>query len=112
KARPTPRPKKEPAPGLEPLDGRIVPTAQITAAGAGMGAAGIVTVFNTDGSTRFRLTPYGEDFTGGVRVAVGDVNGDGTSDVVTAPGPGFGPQVDVFDGTTGQLVEQFMPFED
>ena len=34
----------------------------------------------------------------GVRVASGDVNGDGTQDVVVAAGVGGGPRVQVFDG--------------
>jgi hypothetical protein len=96
---------------LERLDDRIVPVARLTATGAAAGVAGIVNVYDADGSVRYSITPYG-DFTGGVRVAVGDVNGDGTSDVVTAPGPGLTPQVDVFDGASGQLINQFVPFED
>src|SRR5439155_8053492 len=44
-------------------------------------------------------------FAGGVTVAVGDVNGNGTADVVTGAGPGGRPRVKVFD--FGALTELF-----
>jgi hypothetical protein len=40
------------------------------------------------------------NFRGGARPAVGDVNGDGTPDLVVAAGFGGGPRVSVIDGTT------------
>jgi hypothetical protein len=41
---------------------------------------------------------YNVEFRGGVRVAVGDVNGDGVNDVVTGAGQGGGPRVSGFNG--------------
>ena len=55
------------------------------------------------------LNPY-PGFHGGVRVASGDVNGDGTPDIITAPGPGSGPHVRVFNGEAGREVRSFFAF--
>ncbi|OWK38679.1 SdrD B-like domain-containing protein [Fimbriiglobus ruber] len=57
-------------------------------------------------------------FRGGTRVAVGDLNGDGTPDLVVAAGTGGGPRVAIFDGTSltpgstpKRLVADFFAFE-
>ena len=54
---------------------------------------------------------FAPGFTGGVRVAVGDVNGDGRADVITGAGPGAGPHVKVFDGATGALLSSFFAYD-
>ena len=52
----------------------------------------------------FSIMPYESAFKGGVRVATGDVNGDGVPDIITAPGPGRKADIKVFDGNTGTLL--------
>src|SRR5262249_52958145 len=73
----------------------------------GGGGPPVVHVYNTDGSHRFDIPAYAASFTGGVRVAVGDIDGDRTPDIITAAGPGGGPHVQVFSGTDGHLIRSF-----
>jgi Tol biopolymer transport system component len=69
----------------------------IASTGAGVGP--LVRVFRGNGGdTGTRFVPYAEAFTGGVRVASCDLDGDGRADVITGPGAGGGPHVKVFSG--------------
>ena len=51
---------------------------------------------------------YDESFTGGVRLTMGDVDGDGEEEIVTVPGSG-GPHVRIFD-LDGNLESDFFAF--
>ena len=57
------------------------------------------------------LTPFGRAFTGGARVATGDINGDGVEDVIVAAGSGGGPAVKVFDGITLRELRSFYAYD-
>src|SRR4029077_4809 len=82
--------------------------------GADAGGGPNVTVFSgKDGSRLLSFFPYDMGFTGGVRVAAGDVNGDGTADIVTGAGPGGGPNVTVsrFAGGHPEVIQSYFAFD-
>ncbi len=87
-------------------------TNELLVAGVGGGVpTNSVQVYNPDRSPKFAINPY-PGFSGGVRVATADVNGDGIDDVITGAGFGGGPQVSVYDGVSGVLLSSFAVFED
>jgi uncharacterized delta-60 repeat protein len=101
---------------LEPGDivslSRFGPGPSIYAVGADAGGGPEIKVYDTaTGALKLDFFAYDPNFKGGVRVAVGDVNGDGVPDIITAPGPGGGPEVKVFDGVTGKVLMDFMAFD-
>ncbi|MFM7097108.1 MAG: beta strand repeat-containing protein [Gemmataceae bacterium] len=64
------------------------------------GGGPVVKINFADG-TGFSFFAYDTSFTGGVRTAIGDVNGDGNPDLITAAGPGGGPHVVIWTITPG-----------
>jgi fibronectin-binding autotransporter adhesin len=79
--------------------------------GAGDGGGTNVKVFS--GSSTLQLASFSAypGFNGAVRVAAGDVNGDGFADIVTGPSAGAGPNVKVFDGKTGVLLKSYFAYD-
>lgn len=90
----------------------VEPSGIAFAVGADSGAEPIVKIYDGNSVEQYEIMAYERSFRGGVRVAVGDVNGDGLDDIVTAPGAGFPAVVKVFDGRTGALISQQAPFGD
>jgi hypothetical protein len=79
--------------------------------GADKGGGPNVTVFNGVNDARlYNFFAFPEGFTGGVRVAAGDITGAGHADIITTPGPGGGPNVATYDGLTGQMISSFFAF--
>ncbi len=97
--------------GAFSLSGQTVVT-PLLAVGADAGGGPEVRAYRAStGALELDFLAYDPTFRGGVRVAVGDVTGDGVPDVITAPGPTGGPDVRVFDGNTGQKVAEFLAYD-
>ena len=78
--------------------------------GAGPGGGPHVRIFRQDGTPIGGFMAYATTFRGGVNVTVGDVDGDGRADIITAPGNGMESMIKVFD-SKGNLNTQFLAFE-
>src|SRR5262249_30734036 len=76
------------------------PLPPIFAVGAGPGGGPQVSVYRGDTQALLaRFYAYDPGFSGGVSVAVADVNGDAVADLIVGAGPGGGAHVKVIDGT-------------
>lgn len=82
-----------------------------TAAPVTMGNLPIVVAKKPDNTELFTAQPFEASFTGGVRVAIADVTGDGQMDLITVAGFGGGPIIDIYDGTDGTLLRSVQIFE-
>jgi hypothetical protein len=81
------------------------------AAGFIRGGKNFVKVMGDDGKELFEREVFSGLNIRDVRVAVGDVTGDGVEDVIVGTGPGVPTQVIVLDGTNLQEIARFSPFE-
>jgi hypothetical protein len=76
--------------------------------GSDAGRPSLVTVFDPEHKSRWiTIQPYESAFRTGVRVASGTLFGQPI--VVTAPGPGHSPRIEIFNRSTGQLMTSFLP---
>ena len=83
-----------------------------TIATMGEGGLPILRVF--DGATGLQtmeIQVYDRAFTGGIFVAIGDLDNDGILDIVTGAGKGGGPHVEIFNSITGAETSSFMAYD-
>lgn len=91
-------------PGTQPQSGAVLgatTSAPAFIVAQGSGGRPEVRLVSADGSIMTRFLAYGEGYRGGVQVAMGDLDGDGVTEIVTAPGKRSSPHVRIFrlDGT-------------
>lgn len=65
--------------------------------GSGFGVPSSVRVLRADGSKILEFAPFDKSMLQGVNVAVGDLDGDGKSEIAVGTGPGADARVRVFD---------------
>lgn len=83
----------------------VLAESKIYAVGADAGGAPLINVYNALTNRFVRsIMAYDAGFTGGVRVALGDLTGDGIPEIIASPGPGGGPNIRVFDSLTGRML--------
>lgn len=78
---------------------------------AGRSEEPIISIMRQDGSHIFDFLAYAPHMDRGVTVAVGDVTGDSSANIVTGTMYGAGPHIRVFDGH-GNLSSQFFGYDE
>lgn len=69
-----------------------------------------VKVFEANGTPLGAFFAYDPKLRDGIRVSSGDVDGDGTDEIITVPGKGSGPQVKAFE-LNGTITQSFFAFD-
>lgn len=69
------------------------------------GESPLVRIFTVQGNLLGEFYAYDKGFKGGIRIASGDINGDGKDEIITAPNAGGGPWVRVFNVFGNKLHE-------
>ena len=83
------------------------------AVGTGPGTASQVRILSGRTESQLFVTaPFEASFTGGVFLAVGDLNGDGVPELVVTPDEGGGPRVRVYNGDGFTQLADFFGIDD
>ena len=109
-APPAPPSSNTPPPGTTQTSNPTTQLGSVLGVGADVGGASAI-LFKADGSVLQNVAPFGTGFAGGVRTATGDVNHDGTEDLIAGTGPGSATLVKVLDGNTQATLFSTQPFE-
>ena len=78
--------------------------------GPGAGYQPEVRIFNQSGKLLGSFLAYAKNFSGGVNLAVGDLDYNGYGEIVTAPASRGGPHIRIFNNQ-GRVINQFMAFD-
>ncbi|MFA5070617.1 MAG: hypothetical protein WC528_05035 [Patescibacteria group bacterium] len=78
--------------------------------GSGSNYPPLVRIFDLNGSILNEFYAYADNVRTGVKVAVCDLNSDGKSEIVTAPGKGSPPHIRIFN-SGGQVTGQFFALD-
>jgi subtilisin family serine protease len=78
--------------------------------GAGSGQRPEITVLARDGKIRNKFLAYAVSYTDGVKVASGDIDGDGLDEIISSPAGKGGPHVRIFD-QNGKVEGQFFAYD-
>ena len=101
-----------PVPVPVPVPADAPPARSVAVAvGADAGGQPLVRLFDAAGAQVGQFDAFPGGFSGGVRIASADVNGDGVPDVIVGTGPGSPTRVRVLDGRSGAELGSFAPFE-
>jgi uncharacterized protein (DUF2141 family) len=99
-------------PGNRFTQGLGIASTPVTVTGADAGGGPHVQVFDAlTGFLKSSFFAFDPSFTGGVRVAQGDLTGNGVNDYITVVGPGGAPEVRAYNGVTGELLFSFFAYE-
>lgn len=94
------------APTVEPIQPVTNPNPSVIVVAPEGGRAPVVRVLSPQGEQLQSFLAFDEGFTGGVRLAIDDIDGDGSDEIVAVPGPGHVPVVKLFE-QDGTLIREF-----